>query len=489
MPRPVLPALIILLIANLFWSVAASAADWPQWLGPTRTGTPSAERFDVIDRLPDAGLAPEWRTPQPLTGGWGSPIVSGNRVFLFTYQSRPRAGVSLGEPEYPDLTAEKKAGMSPQELSRYDADQAREAAVRARASTLFEDRLHCLDLRTGKPLWETHWEGRYVRWGQSSTPTADNGVLYVVGSDRQVHAIAEESGAVVWVTRQPAPELDEPVSSSVAISEGKGIVLVDTLRAFDLKTGELAWNAGENCPGVHASPSLWRGEEGPVAVVNIKGAKTVGIRVSDGRELWRLDTGAENSTPVISGDRMITYGNSRKGGVGCYELGETPKKLWSYHRAADPGASPSVSGGTVVVAGDATLTCLDLETGKPIRSDRLDLAKSEFSSPLIVGDRVIFADQGLWIVRPTAERSDRAMEARFNAAGVMATPEQHREWMGLSKLNPAEREAAWKAEVIDRGLVECTSPALAGGRLILRLKTGLACYRIASPVAAVVEGN
>lgn len=484
------PARLLALLVITLCSGNASANDWPQWLGPTRTGTASADRLEILDRLPPSGLAPEWRTRQPLAGGWGSPIVSANRVFLFTYHSRPREGVTLSEPDYPALPPEKKAEMSPEELSRYDAAQAREAATRARASTLFEDHLHAFDLKTGEPLWETHWEGRYVRWGQSSTPAASNGVLYVVGSDRQVHAVAEADGAAVWTTRRPAPELDEPVSSSVLVAEGKAIVLLDTLRAFDLKTGDLAWDAGENCIGVHSSPSLWPGPEGAVAVVNIKGSKTVGVRASDGHELWRLDTGAENSTPVISGNRMLTYGTSRKGGVGCYELGTTPpRKLWSYHRAADPGSSPSVSGETVVVAGDATLTCLDLETGKPIRSDRLDLAKSEFSSPLIAGDRVILADQGLWIVRPTAERSDPAIEARFNAAGVMATPDQHRAWLGLNKLDPARRETVWKEEVINRGLVECTSPALADGRLILRLKTGLASYRIARPAAAVAEGD
>ena len=482
-------ALCLVLTVNAFWNSTASADDWPQWLGPTRTGVVPAERLDVIDRLPATGLAPEWRTGDALAGGWGSPIVSGDRVFLFTYHLRPRPGVTLDEPEYPSLTPQKKAEMSPAELSRYDADQAREAAVRARASTLFEDRLHCFDLKTGEPIWETQWEGRYVRWGQSSTPAAREGVLYVVGSDRQVHAVAEADGAVVWVTQQSGPDLDEPVSSSVAFAEGKAIVLLDTLRAFDLKTGDLVWDAGESCPGVHSSPSLWQGPEGAVAVVNIKGNKTVGVRASDGSELWRLDTGAENSTPVISGDRMVTYGTSRKGGVGCYELAATPRKLWSYHRAADPGSSPSVSGETVVVAGDATLTCLDLETGKPIRRDRLDLAKSEFSSPLIVGDRVILADQGLWIVRPTAGKGDQAIEARFNAAGVMATPDQHREWIGLGKLDSTKRETVWKSEVLDRGLVECTSPAMADGRLILRLKTGLACYRIARPAVAVAEGN
>jgi hypothetical protein len=92
-------------------------------------------------------------------------------------------------------------------------------------------------------------------------------------------------------------------------------------------------------------------------------------------------------------------------------------------------------------------------------------------------------------VRPTAGKGDQAIEARFNAAGVMATPDQHREWIGLGKLDSTKRETVWKSEVLDRGLVECTSPAMADGRLILRLKTGLACYRIARPAVAVAEGN
>ncbi len=84
---------------------------------------------------------------------------------------------------------------------------------------------------------------------------------------------------------------------------------------------------------------------------------------------------------MISGSRMLTYRTSRKGASAATNSERRPPGNSGPTTAADPGSSPSVSGETVVVAGDATLTCLDLETGKPIRDDRLDLAKSEFSSP------------------------------------------------------------------------------------------------------------
>jgi outer membrane protein assembly factor BamB len=466
------------------------ADDWPQWLGPNRSGFVSDESQNPI-QLPERGLNPVWKTSEPLRGGWGSPIVVGDRVFLFTYRSRSREGMKLPEPKYPELTADEKKEMTADDVAKYEADRSRESADRTRASTVFEDHVLCFDLKTGEQIWDVHWEGRLVQWGQSSTPTAHMDRLLVVGSDREVHAIAQSDGKPIWTSQFQTPvELREPISSSVAIAGDLAIVLADRLRAIKLETGETAWEKPpETCGGMHSSPAIWQSQDGPVAIVNLAGGKTVGVQAKSGEELWRLDTLAERSSPVVAGDRLVTFGGSRKGGVRCYELGETPNELWKYQRLADPGSSPSVSNNRVVVAGDKVVVCLDLETGKSLWTEQLDLAQSQYSSPLTIGQTALFADQGLWFFDLSDSSPRPAIEARFDANGLMASPDQHRGKLDLEKLEPAEREEIWKSKIVDRGAVECTSPAIANGHLIVRLKTGLACYRLGHPSSAVAESD
>src|SRR3954468_154351 len=54
---------------------AASAADWPQWLGPNRDGS-SAEKVAAWQ----GALKVLWR--QPVGQGHSSPVVAGGKVYL-----------------------------------------------------------------------------------------------------------------------------------------------------------------------------------------------------------------------------------------------------------------------------------------------------------------------------------------------------------------------------------------------------------------------
>src|SRR5215468_2367547 len=75
----------------LFLAAGASAADWPQWRGPARDG--------LVPGLParaewPASLKQAWRVPVGL--GHSSPLVAGDRVFVFAREGAEEAVQAVG---------------------------------------------------------------------------------------------------------------------------------------------------------------------------------------------------------------------------------------------------------------------------------------------------------------------------------------------------------------------------------------------------------
>src|SRR5690242_7009249 len=127
--------LIRLGLLACLWSQPAPASDnWPMFRGPDATGVSADEG------LPDKWSATEnieWKVDVP-GRGWSCPIVWGNRVFLTTV-------VNSGP------TAEAKKGLYIKGEQRAPVD----------AVHLWK--VLCLDIETGKTVWEkTVHEGKPV---------------------------------------------------------------------------------------------------------------------------------------------------------------------------------------------------------------------------------------------------------------------------------------------------------------------------------------
>ena len=89
-------------------------ADWPQWRGPARLGFASSG--PLIDKLPPDGIQAKWKfdsLPGGNSGGWGSPAIEGDKVYIFAHTKERTA--ELGEKQYPWLAPEDRVGMSDEE--------------------------------------------------------------------------------------------------------------------------------------------------------------------------------------------------------------------------------------------------------------------------------------------------------------------------------------------------------------------------------------
>src|SRR5271156_4192891 len=129
----------------------ATAADWPQFLGPNRNAASS-----------ETGLALAWPKDGPpklwektLGEGYSAPVVSGNRVIVFHRVDDKEVVDSLDA-----VTGKEQWKFSYKcdyhdDYRKGDGPRATPAIAGDRVFTLGAGgHLHCLELATGKKVWD-----------------------------------------------------------------------------------------------------------------------------------------------------------------------------------------------------------------------------------------------------------------------------------------------------------------------------------------------
>ncbi|HEX4149059.1 MAG TPA: PQQ-binding-like beta-propeller repeat protein, partial [Pirellulales bacterium] len=205
-----------------------------------------------------------------------------------------------------------------------------------------------------------------------------------------------------------------------------------------------------------------------------------------GAEIWRVESEANLSTPVVVGHRMLTLGNNRRGGLRCFALSlEGAELAWKYQRLADKGSSPVVVGDYVYAQGERRLACVELSSGREAWSATLDLELPQYTSLVAADDKVIYALDGMIMFSADPAGYRPLIEAKIDKRGLMAPEALFRTRLKLGEIEhePGGQEKALKIyqrEIGTQGPLPCSSPALAAGRLYLRLRDRLACYELAA---------
>lgn len=248
-----------------------AAGDVTQWRGANRDG--------VITGFTEPAAWPEqlnqrWKIEVGL--GYATPLVVGNRVYLFSRQ---------GDDEV---------------MSAIDAD-------------------------SGDVVWRTAYEAPFTMHsaatphgpGPKSTPVLSNGRLFAIGMTGVVTAFDAGSGAQVW---QKPGSTAVPLYTTHAFSpivEGGTVIFhvggedQGALTAYDVSSGDVVWSWDGDAPG-YGSPIV--ATFGDVRqLVTITKGKLVGIDVATGRLLWERPFVSGNSTnsitPVLYGQTVIVWGN------------------------------------------------------------------------------------------------------------------------------------------------------------------------------------
>jgi len=311
----------------------------------------------------------------------------------------------------------------------------------------------CYELLSGKPLWshasDGHFSATISGEGPRSTPTIDSGRVYTLGAVGTLKCLDGGTGKLIWTRNTledtAAENIEWGLSCSPLIIDEMVVVTgglmkegaeTRSLAAYDKRSGELLWTAG-NERSSYSSPLLTT-FCGVRQIVVLNGATITGHDTDTGRTLWSFPW--YNSQPSVSQpvplpeDRFfISTGYD----IGCAlvqvardDAGEfTVSEIWKNRELKTKFTNVAVSDGFAYGLDEGILTCLDLETGK-----RAWKRGRYRHGQLILVDDVL----------------------------LEATPEAHRE---LARFKAVEGKT-WN------------NPALYGNYLLVRNATEAACFEL-----------
>jgi outer membrane protein assembly factor BamB len=308
------------------------AQDWPQWRGPQRDNKVTG--FAAPTAWPKE-LKKHWRVPVGL--GESSPALVGDRVYTFGRQGG-------------------------------------------------EEVILCLDAASGKELWRDKYATQAATGpasgypGPRSTLAVGEGKVCTLGVRGIVSCLDAATGKLVWRKETKSwPQFF--TSSSPIIADGKCIVYVKALTAFDLANGESKWEwSGGGTP--YGSPILMT-VGGTKQVVTPTMGGLAGIDFTSGKLLWRVKVGGTGyqgnySTPVADGDTVL-YTWAGKGGTGTAAFkiekkgdGFTATEVWKKGLGAHHYHTPLLKDGLLygVTSTGRNFFCLDAKTGEQLWIDK-----------------------------------------------------------------------------------------------------------------------
>jgi outer membrane protein assembly factor BamB len=417
-------------LASLCFVLALALAargqeNWPAFRGGAHAGV-SAGKTLPTEWGPDHNVL--WKAEVP-GGGWSSPVVWGNRVYLTSVATDAKV-------------PEPRKGLYIQDVR----GKVREGEHRWL--------VHCLDAHTGKLLWtrEAHKgkppAARHIKNTYASeTPVTDGQRIYAQFGNLGLFCY-DKGGKLLWSRRwEPHPmRMGWGTGASPAL-HGDRIFLVNdneeksTLRALDKHSGKTAWEVKRNEKSNWASPYVWE-HDGRAEVVTA-GTSRVRSYSLDGKLLWQLRGMSVITIPTPFARDGLLYVTSgyvldpfikpvyaiRPGAEGDL----TPKKgeeqskhlAWFSRTAGPYHPSPVVYKGLLYVLYDrGFLACFDARTGKEVYGrQRLGGGASGFTaSPWAYDDKVfcLSEDGDTFVIR--AGREYKLLQRNRLGEMSMATP-------------------------------------------------------------------
>jgi len=257
-------ALLFFLTSLVVASPKAWAEDWLQWGGPRGDFTVEAKRLG--EAWPEGGPRRLWK--RPLGDGYSAILVKGGELYTeyrsddeaFVVALDARTGAAKWEHRYtpkPWPEMERSFGLGPNATPLILGDRI--------VSISIDGHLRCLDLASGRLLWEHDLPAEFGRrkrveeYGYSGSPVAyKNTILVLVGGDdHAVVAFDPAEGSIVWksgpggVSYAPATVTALAGRNQFIYFEPEGVV------ALDPSTGRLLWRSPiEFDNGNHLTPAV-----------------------------------------------------------------------------------------------------------------------------------------------------------------------------------------------------------------------------------------
>ena len=346
----------IALVMSLVSAPAGSiAADWPQFLGPTRDGR-SPEK--IVESFGPEGPKIRWRNQ--IGHGLAGPIVAGGKVIVF-HRDGDEAIVEAFDVS--DGKSHWRAAYPTDYRDDFGMDDGPRSVPTVAGGSVFsygaEGRLQAVDLADGRVLWKRDLAAEFDSpkgwFGRCCSPlVADERVLVNVGGRHAgkpagIAAFNVKSGQIEWIASEDEASYSSPILTTLHDRAAAAVFTRKGLEVFDPRDGAAIFKAPFE-PDISASVTACT----PVVCgrnrVFLSACYSVGACVWDfdqalkGREVWR-ETGRLDShyaTPIfLDGFLYGFHGRQEEGQVlRCIDAA-TGKVKWS---------SPELPAGSLLAA-------------------------------------------------------------------------------------------------------------------------------------------
>lgn len=307
----------------------------------------------------------------------------------------------------------------------------------------------------GSPMWskeiETKVNGSFP--GSRSTPTYDEGSLYIETDQGKVACYDAASGEEKWSRHASEFGGKSPgwgFAESVLISGKLAYVTpggTNCIVALDKKTGATVWGSESFAPAHYSSPILVE-FGGKRMIVNGTGGGIVGVDAATGKQLWSHDFSAGNTancpTPAYADGYVFWANGYGKGGV-CLKL-EAKDGTVTATEAWRTDDMVSHHGGYVILDGyiygnnGGAWSCLELKTGQ-----------KKWQETAVGKGSILYADGMLYLFSESNGR------------------------LGFGAVSPEKFALAGEFSVQGKG-PSWAHPVIADGRLYLRYDDNLYVY-------------
>lgn len=436
---------IFLLTAAFFTCLTSlQAQDWPQFLGPTRNSI-SPEK-GILRSWPETGPEVLWTAPVGI--GYGGPVVKDGKVYI---------------------------------LDRDDA---------------VGDNLRCLDLATGKELWNFAYEapGAVMFPGSRSVPAVDGNRVYSCGPYGDLYCIDVNTHQPLWKKNvwkdyggeqipiwaiSQCPLVYDNLLIIASMAPKAGVV------AYNKITGEVVWQTPNLGNETYVSPTVAKidGQNHIVMVTSSTNTfgkpdatptpgTVVGIEPLTGKILWEH----KGWNCHISVPMPVDAGNNKLLLTGGYELGATmiqvakkadgsygTKELFTTVEFGDQTKTPLLHNGYFYAQYGTNnrrdgLVCMNMDGQVMWKTKR---APDFNKGSMILADGLILATNGaktLYLIEP-------------DPAGFKA--------LASADLLKEESKAEGIAARIGGGTQNWAPIALADGKLLIRDQSRMMCVKVA----------